>query len=101
MTAINIATQIPSNIVTVEQIHAWSGFLLTFVNPNVSVVETPTRAEQLAQSAIFRATDSSLRLLTRTCLPVDESFMHDRQKKSWMYINEASNVVVPVGFTQN
>ena len=101
MTAIVIANSIPSNVNTLERLHAWSGYALAFVNPTLGVLETPDRAEKVAQAAIFQAADNTYRLLTRCCLPVDPEFMTDRSKKAWMFINEASNVVLPAGFTSN
>ncbi|MGB9774559.1 MAG: glucose-6-phosphate dehydrogenase [Bacteroidota bacterium] len=101
MTSLNLANQIPSNINTLERLHIWSGYALAFVNPSLGVLETPERAEKVAQAAIFQAADNTYRVLLRACLPVDQSFMNDSSKKMWMFGQEVSNVALPTAFTTN
>jgi hypothetical protein len=101
MTALNIATQIPSNIVTLEQIHAWSGFALNFINPNLGVLETPTSAQQIAQVNLFQSADAVFRAQFRVTPEIDSQYTLDRSKKIWMHVKEISTVQLPPGYTQN
>lgn len=101
MSAITLATSIPTNINTLERLHIWSGYALAFVNPTLGVLETPDRAEKAAQVAVFQAADNTYRVLIRACLPVDAAFMADSSKKMWMFGQEISNVVLPQAFTTN
>lgn len=101
MTTLAIATQIPTNINTLERLHIWSGYALAFTNPTLGVLETPDRAEKVAQAAIFQAADNTYRVLLRACLPIDAAFMTDNSKKMWMFGQEVSNVAIPQAFTVN
>lgn len=101
MTALTISTDIPSNINTLERLHAWSGYALSFVNPTLGVLEAEGRAEKVAQSAIFQAADNTYRILTRACLPINANYTNDRAIKIWMHTEEVSNVVLPAAFKQN
>ncbi|WP_292697310.1 MULTISPECIES: glucose-6-phosphate dehydrogenase [unclassified Nostoc] len=71
MTAINIATDIPSQIDTLEKLHAWSGAALFAINPTLTVIEGIGYTERAAQSGRFWvAADAKTRLITRTSLEV-------------------------------
>lgn len=101
MTTLTIATQIPTNINTIERLHAWSGYVLATCNPTLGVREAANRTELAAQAYIFQAADDTFRLLTRTCLPVNPIFMNDRTVKIWQHTQELSNVAIAAGFTTN
>jgi hypothetical protein len=92
---------VPSNINTLERHLAWAGFSLAYINPTKGVLEEPTRAEKVAQAAIFQAADNTYRLLVRACLPLNVEYMNDRTKKIWMHIDDVSGVTLPEGFTTN
>jgi hypothetical protein len=94
-------TDIPSNINTVERLVAWGGYLLAYNNPTLAVLETQVRNEKAAQAIIFQAADDTYRLLIRACLPISQNYIIDRSIKSWMHVQELSNVIVPAGFKVN
>ncbi len=101
MTTLSIATQVPSQIDLLERHLAWSALALDFLNPTIAVLETPDRAEKCVQTSIFQAADNTYRLLVRATLPLDASYVNDRSKKLWMFVQELSNVALPAGFTAN
>lgn len=101
MTAIVLATDIPSNIDTLERLVVWAVYSLAFVNPTVGVLEAPDRAEKVAQAAIFQAADDTYRVLLRACLPISADFMSDRTIKAWMHTLQVSNVALPAAFKAN
>ncbi len=43
MTALNISTDIPTNINTLEKLAAWVGLALERCNPSAKILESPTR----------------------------------------------------------
>lgn len=101
MSAINITNQIPTSIVTVEQLHVWSGLALGFMFPTTKVVETELGAVNCIQSGIFQAADQSTRIFIRTSIELDGSYVQDRTSKLWMKAKELGNVVIPTGYTSN
>lgn len=101
MTALNLSTQIPSNIATVEELVFWSGTLLAYLNPTLSVLETQNSNQIRAQSSIFRNADQNYCALLRLNIPLDPNVFTDRSKKSWMFASELSNIVIPSSFTSN
>ena len=101
MTNIVQSTDVPTNIDTLERMLAWSGQALAFVNPSLGVLETPDRAEKVAQVAIFQAADNTYRMLVRACLPVNAAYMNDSTKKIWMHVDAVSNTAIPNGFKTN
>lgn len=101
MSALVIGTQVPTNINTVETMVAWSGLTLAFLNPTLSVLETANNSQRMAQAQIFQAADDTYRLLIRASIPLDAAFISDRTKKLWMFAKEASNLVIPAGYSAN
>lgn len=101
MSAINIGTQIPNSIVTLEQLAAWCLLTLSRINPTLAVLESDVRSELAVQTGIFTAADESQRLLLRASIKLDPDYTSDRSKKLWMFAEELSNVQVPASFTTN
>lgn len=101
MTAINIATQIPNSIVTIEQLAAWSLLTLSRINPSLAILETDARAELAIQNGIFTAADETTRLLLRASIELDPAYLSDRSKKLWMFAKEFSQTQIPASFTTN
>lgn len=101
MTAINLATDIPNAIATLEQLNAWSGITLDRINPSLAVLEAENLAQFVMQTGIFSAADNSNRLLIRSSLLMDPNFVSDRTKKLWMFAKEFSGVSIPQAFKEN
>jgi hypothetical protein len=101
VTTLNLTTDIPNAIVTLEQLHAWSGLTLARINPSLAILEAENFAQYVMQSGIFSAADNSNRLLTRASLSLDMNYISDRSKKLWMFVDEFSNVAIPAAFKAN
>lgn len=101
MTTLNIALDIPPSIVTLEQLHAWSGLTLTRINPTLAILEAENFSQFVVQSGVFSAADNSNRLLTRASLKLDPNYVSDRSKKLWMFVDEYSNTAIPDAFKVN
>jgi hypothetical protein len=101
MTALNISTQIPSQIDTVEKLASWALMTLATVNPTLTVLETQNSGQIRAQASLFRNADGTMCILLRANLPVDSNIFSDRSKKSWQFTQELTNTVIPTNFTAN
>lgn len=101
MVALAIATQIPSQIDTLEKLHAWSGLCLAFNFPNLTAIEGQGYSERVAQANFFYiAADNRDRLIVRASLPVSNDFKGGG-KKQWQFIQEVGNTAIPALFASN
>ena len=101
MTALNIATQIPSQIVTLEQLHAWSAQALFAINPTITVIEGVGYTERAAQAGNFWvAADAKTRMICRLSLEVSPDHLSG-QNKPWTYIQQLSTTALPSSFSGN
>ncbi|MEH2123073.1 glucose-6-phosphate dehydrogenase [Nostoc sp.] len=101
MTVINIATQIPSQITTLEQLHAWTGMALFRINADTTAIEGAGYTERVAQCGNFYvAADSKTRLITRTSLEVSPDYL-SATGKPWMFVQPLSNTALPSSFSSN
>lgn len=102
MVALNLATGLPSNINTVERLHAWSTSVLQELNPTLVRLEIANQLPELvAQRLIFPAADGNTVMVARLSLPVDPSYGSDNTKKLWMFVNEITNQALPDRFKSN
>lgn len=101
MTAINLSTDIPSQINTVEQLAAWCGTVLANVNPSATAIEGVGYTERIAQSGVFYvAADNKFRRLIRLSLEVSPDHEAGGQKP-WKFAQEISNTAIPASFKSN
>ena len=102
MTTLDISTDIPSNINTLERLAAWSIMALRRVNPTQKVLEVAdTSPVQVAQAAIVQADDGSIRFFGRVSISVESDYAEDNVNKLWMKAEELSNTTLPEAFKQN
>lgn len=101
MTALNIATDIPTNINTLEKLAAWVGLALARCNPSLKILESPDQFPQRAAEAVLiKADDNTHRLIVRLVLPMADDYASST-KKSWEDINTFSDVALPAAFKTN
>ena len=101
MTAINLATDIPSGITTLEQLCAWSLLCLSNINPQLKVIEGTGYETRAAQAGIFYVdADNKHRLLGRCSLQVQGAYLAGGQK-TWKFVNELSGTAIPAEFKAN
>lgn len=101
MTALNIATQIPSQINTVEKLHVWTGLLLANLNPSLTAIEGVGYTERCAQAGIYYvAADNKYRALIRDSIQISPDYLAGGDKL-WTYAQELSNTAIPAIFTAN
>lgn len=90
MTQINIATDIPSSIDTVEKLHAWSGSCLHTLNPELSATEGVDNIQRVATCNPYYISSSNLhRLIVRSSLELDNA-VFTNGKKIWQNVKEIS-----------
>ena len=90
MTALNIATDIPSNITTLEQLALWSGNCLSNLNSNMNAVEGENYSQRAAQSGEFYiAAVDKTRHITRLSIEVTPEHLIGGAKP-WQYAVELS-----------
>lgn len=98
MTTIDISTDIPSNINTLERLAAWSILALRRINPQLQVLETSQiNPERAIQAVVLQAEDDTIRLFGRVSLKVDQAYA-ENDAKFWMNVLELSNVELPASF---
>lgn len=101
MTSINLATDIPSQINTVEQLAAWCAAVLSNINPQATAIEGVGYTERVAQDGVFYvAADNKYRRLMRLSLEVSPDHVAGGMKP-WRYVTEISNTGIPASFKTN
>ncbi len=102
MTALNIATDIPTNINTLEKLAAWVGLALERCNPTLKILEAPeTEPQRVAQAVLIRADDATRRMIIRVALPIADDYGSNSTVKFWQNAQEFSNVALPTAYKAN
>lgn len=101
MTALNVSTQIPSQIQTLEQLHAWSALALFSINPALTVIEGVNYTERAAQAGNFWvAADAKTRGIYRVSLALDPNYL-SASGKLWTFAQPLSSTALPANFSAN
>jgi hypothetical protein len=88
MTALNIATDIPTNINTIEKLHLWSGNILHNLYPEISVAEGENYSQRAAQSNPYYIASTNVhRQISRTSIELDPGFLIGAAKP-WSYAKD-------------
>lgn len=101
MTALNITTDIPSGINTLEKLAAWANLTLANINPTLTAIEGVGYTERVAQAGVFYvAADNKYRLLGRASIQISPDYLAGGAKL-WTYAQELSNAAIPATFKSN
>lgn len=102
MTLINVATDVPSQINTLEKLAAWVGLALQRCNPSTTVLEAQgLTPERVASAILFKADDNSTRIGIRLSLAVADGYAENPQK-FWTNILELpQSAILPTAFKTN
>ncbi len=101
MTAIVIATDIPSSIVTLEQLNAWSSMCLAELYPAVDAVEGVNASYRAAQSGTFYiAATNEYRHVGRTSLKMQTAHLTG-SNKDWMYAEQLGTIPLTAAMKAN
>ena len=102
MTQIDITTDIPASINTLERLATWAILALRRVNPTQQVLEIPGgNPERTIQAAIIQADDDTIRFFGRVSIAIENDYAEDNVNKLWMKSLELSNTVLPDAFKQD
>jgi|GEM_PF-1319693 len=100
MTALSL-NQIPSDINTLERLHAWCSLTLGFINPTKAIVESAgENPEAVCQTFTLRADDGKELLVTRTSLPLDPDWRANSIEPFWNLVTDLVDVDIPEAYTQ-
>lgn len=101
MTAINLTTDIPSQINTLEKLYVWAGLALANINPSLTAIEGVGYTERCAQAGIFYvAADNKYRALIRGSVQMSPDYLAGGAKQ-WTFAQELSNTALPAIFKAN
>ncbi len=101
MTVINPATDIPSQIDTVEKLAAWCAGILFANNPTLTVIEGVGYTERAAQIGDFWvAADAKTRKIVRLSLEVSADHLSG-SGKPWTFVQPLSSTAIPTAFKGN
>lgn len=101
MTAINLSTDIPTNINTLEKLAAWVGLALARCNPSLKILEDPNApAQRAAQVVLIKADDGSNRLVVRLSVPIADGYS-ESALKFWFNALPISDTALPAAFKAN
>ncbi|MCV3213027.1 hypothetical protein OGM63_05710 [Plectonema radiosum NIES-515] len=98
MTALNPATDIPSNIDSLEKLAVWVGMSLSAINLTGTALEAPGYSQRVAQSGIFYVeVDNKHRALIRLSVPVSADHLAGANNV-WTYALPLSDASIPTAF---
>ncbi|MEH2448946.1 MAG: glucose-6-phosphate dehydrogenase [Nostoc sp.] len=101
MTAINIATDIPFAINTLEKLAVWSGLTLANINPSLTAIEGVGYTERVSQAGIFYVqADNKYRALIRNSIQMSPDYLAGGAKL-WTFAQDLSNTAIPAIFKSN
>jgi hypothetical protein len=101
MTALNIATDIPSNIVTLEQLSVWCSKCLWQLNPALNATEGENYSVRAAQSGEFYiAATNKTRHVGRQSIELAPEAATG-PLKDWMYAQELSTTALTAAMKSN
>lgn len=101
MTAININTDIPSQIDTLEELFVWAGLALADINSQLTAIEGVGYTERTSQAGIFYvAADNKYRALIRGSIQMSRTHLSGGGKP-WSHAMELSTTALPSDFKSN
>lgn len=105
MSSIDTSTDIPDSIALLEQIHAWSGLALYNLHKGTLYQESEGTVDSglspIADASVVTAADKSIRLILRTAIELDPSFVTDSTQKLWMFAREIKDALVPSEYKED
>lgn len=101
MTALNIATDIPSNINTMEKLAVWISNCMFALNPTLTAVEGENYSQRSAQSGTFyiAATNKTRHVGRQSIILTDGYAVGD--EKQWFYAEPLSDAPLTTAMKSN
>lgn len=102
MTALNISTDIPTNINTLEKLAAWAGLAVERCNPTLKILESPdTSPQRVAEAVLIKADDGTNRMIIRISIPISSDYASNSTVKFWQNAQPLSDVALPTAYKAN
>lgn len=99
---LDIATQIPTDINTVEQLAVWALLLL---DDQAGIVQIKEEENMLpvwaAQTQIVRVADKTKRMIGRFSLEMEPDYDTNTTVKLWRRVKEVVTTTIPITYTTN
>lgn len=95
-----VAANLPSTVNSLEKLAVWVSLALSQINPSLAVIETTGESTKVAQTALFRASDNTVRLSVRLSVPIDPNYAINTVK-FWGNAQDLSNTTLPAAYTTN
>ena len=101
MTALNIATDIPSSIATLEQLAVWASNCLFNLNSNVTAVEGDNYTQRACQAGnYYIASTDKTRHVARTSIEISPDYVIGASKP-WAYALTVSDKPLTAAMKSN
>jgi len=101
MTALALATQIPSQIDTLEKLAAWVSLTLANINSAQTAIEGQGYTERVSQANIYYIqADAKYRIITRQSIVMSANYLAGGTKL-WQHAQELSTTAIPTLFSSN
>lgn len=101
MSVLNIATDIPSQINTLEKLAVWSGLALANINPSLTAIEGQGYTERVSQAGVYYVqADAKYRVLIRHSIQMSADYLAGGAKL-WTFAQDISNTAIPAIFKAN
>lgn len=101
MTVLNISTDIPTGINSLEKLAVWLGALMQRINPTKEAREVPyADPERCAQYYFLKDDDGVSRVVIRISIPINGDFAASTSK-FWNHGMDLSNTDIPAAFKTN
>jgi hypothetical protein len=99
---LNIATQIPTDINTVEQLAVWAILLLDDQAGLIQIKEEENLLPvYAAQAQIVRVADKTKRLIGRVSIEMEDDYDTNTSVKLWKRVKELVTTQIPINYTTN
>ena len=101
MTALTIATDIPTDINSVEKLAMWAALALSTINPSNRVLVNSNDSARQAEFTIFPGGDNEIYFSARIILKLAATYATDDTIRLWENARDVSNTALPAGFKTN
>lgn len=102
MTALNVGSQVPSNINVLERIALWALLILHTLNSAKTFQLADNQPLQpVIQLSHYNDAAGNRRISFVVHFQVDPGYDSDKSKKLWEWVIEFATAVIPSGYTSN
>lgn len=101
MTALNISTDIPSSINSLEKLAMWTGIALATINPSNRVLINANETGRQAEYTVYPGGDNEVYYSTRIIVRLAPDYSYNDSIRLWENAQDISNTALPAGLKTN